>query len=197
MKLYKQSNWYNPYFVDVNDKSYEISKIHFFDREKGIICSTRSGWFGGGDNNLPKVDIDVDCIVKRKVDFSCKSAFVVNSGERNWDNTSKYELYIPSNVVGVKEPIVERRTMRYLVIKWETNIDGVYCDLWHWVDKDLSEIEKKISNVGEKINRLYGDNYNDLPIIIKTLEDLNKERIKEVERLNNINGDAILSQYKK
>jgi hypothetical protein len=196
MKLYKNTKWYNPFYVDVNNKSYELNKIYFFNKD-GIICSTRSGWFGSGDNNFNSLEIPCSCSLKKKVDFNYEFAFIVFSGEKSWDGVSKYELYIPSDVLSVNGPIIDRKSDRYYVIKWLTNIDGVYCDLWHFIDGKLTEIEHKINNVGEKLSNMYQSQYADLPKYIEVLNKLNEERNKEVENIKNIDDESILSLYRK
>ena len=47
MKLYRTAKWYNPFSIDVNNKSYELGDIVFFDKS-GEICRTGHGWFTSG-----------------------------------------------------------------------------------------------------------------------------------------------------
>ena len=195
MRLYKSANWYNPFYVDVNSKSYKISCIHFFDKD-GIICSTKCGWFGSGDNRFSELGIPGDCYLKRKVDFSFKSCFIHFSGDKTWDNESEYELYIPRGVVGVKSPVIEKRNERFAVIRWDTLIDGVYCNLWHFLDQEISIIEHEISSVGEKISHMYQSNYSELPTCIQLLSKLNSERESALDKIREISDEYILHFYR-
>ena len=59
MELYKTAKWYNPFSIDVNDKSYELGDIIFFDKD-GEICCTDRGWFTSGitiNNNFDCLEI--------------------------------------------------------------------------------------------------------------------------------------------
>ena len=196
MKLYRRANWFNPFYVDVNDKCYELKNIHLFNKE-GIICSANRGWFGGGDNTSTGLIFDVSCVLKRKVDLTLKTAFIVSTGEKNYDNSLSAELYIPAEAVGLKEPVVKKRTDRYFVICWETQVKEVYCEAYHYVDEYLSRIENKISAVGEKISHLYGKAYEDLPRCIDVLNKLQDERIEELKRISEITNEEVLTKYKR
>ena len=92
MKLYT-SRYYNPFFIDLGAKSYEISNILFYD-EVGVVCSTGHGWFGSGNNNFNVFTIDADCVMKRKIDFNSETPFIVADG-KDILNKTKYALYIP------------------------------------------------------------------------------------------------------
>lgn len=196
MKLYRRAHWFNPFYIDVNEKRYELKDIHIFDKE-GIICSANRGWFGGSDNTSAGLIFDVPCFLKRKVDFNLNIAFIISVGEKNYDNSLSAELYIPAEVLGLKEPIIIKRTSTYFIIKWETQIKEVYCEAYHYVDEHLSRIENKISAVGEKISHLYGKAYEDLPRCIDVLKMLQEERNEEIKRISNITNDEILSKYKR
>ena len=195
MKLYKRASWFNPFHIEINNKCYELKNIHFFNRN-GIICSTHRGWFGEGDNTLAGLTIDVLCVLKRKADFSLKTAFIVSTGEKNYDSSLSAVLYIPAEAVGLKEPVISKRTDRCFSIKWETQVDGLYCETYNYVDAHLSAIEHKISDVGEKISHLYGRGYDILPQHIEVLQKLYQERNEEKQRLANITDEEVLALYR-
>ena len=196
MILYRRANWFNPFYVDVNEKRYELKDIHIFDKE-GIICSANRGWFGGSDNTSAGLIFDVPCVLKRKADFNLNTAFIISTGEKNYDNSLSAELYIPAEAIGLKEPVVKKRTDRYFVICWETQIKEVYCEAYHYIDEHLANIEQKISAVGEKISHFWYKAYEDLPSCIDVLNKLQDERNEEIKRISEIADEEILSKYKR
>ena len=67
MELYKTAKWYNPFSINVNNKSYELCDIVFFDKD-GVICRTDRGWFTSGistNNDFDRLEIPGD--VKKKI----------------------------------------------------------------------------------------------------------------------------------
>lgn len=191
MNLYRRSGWFNPFFIDVNNKSYELKNIHFFN-PNGIICSTSRGWFGNGDNTTQGLSFDIICNLKRKVDFTSKSAFIISRGN---DYGLSAELYIPADAIGLSEPSIRAKTERYFIVRWNTSIKAVYCEAWHFIDENLSRVEHQISAVGEKITNLYGNAYEDLPRCIEVLQKLYNEREEELQRLSKITDEEILKFY--
>ena len=85
MELYKTAKWYNPFSIDVNNKSYELGDIIFFDKD-GEICCTDRGWFTSGistNNDFDRLEIPGNVKKKTKVDFNEKQAFVVRTERYN------------------------------------------------------------------------------------------------------------------
>ena len=192
MNLYRKSGWFNPFFINVNNKSYELKNIHFFN-SNGIICSTSRGWFGNGDNTVQGLSFDLICNLKRKVDFTSKSAFIISSG--NEYGCLSAELYIPADALGLSEPLIRARTERYFIVRWNTSIKEIYCETWHFIDEDLSRVERRIHAVGEKITNFYGNAYDDLPKCIEVLQKLHNEREEELQRLSMITDEEVLKFY--
>lgn len=174
MKLYT-SRYYNPFFIDLGAKSYEISNILFYD-EVGVICSTGHGWFGSGNNNFNVFTIDAECVLKRKIDFNSKTPFIVADG-KDILNKTKYALYIPKDVIGLKSPVAINRG-RHFVVRWTSDMDGVSVEKWHFIDAELSEVEHRINEVGEKISHLYSNSFSELDVLVKELSSLRKKREK-------------------
>ena len=197
MKLYKTAKWYNPFSIDVNNKSYELCDIVFFDKD-GIICRTDRGWFTSGistNNNFDRLEIPGNVKKKTKVDFNEKQAFVVRV-ERH--GLSTYALYVPSSFVGLSAPTAVRSTMadHHWEITWKTNIDGVSITKWHFVDGQSQEIVKQINQIGENISRLWGDTAKALPKLIEQLQQKKNELDKSTERALAITADAVLKNYR-
>ena len=198
MELYKTAKWYNPFSIDVNNKSYELCDIIFFDKD-GIICRTDRGWFTSGistNNDFDRLEIPGDVKKKTKVDFNEKQAFIVRA-ERPC-GLADHVLYIPSSSVGLSAPTAVRSTMadHHWEITWKTNIDGVSITKWHFVDGQSREIVRQINQIGENIARLWGDTTKALPKLIEQLQQKKDELDKATERELAITADDILKNYR-
>ena len=192
MKLYT-SRYYNPFFIDLGAKPYEISNILFYD-EIGVICSTGHGWFGSGNNNFNVFTIDADCVLKRKIDFNSKTPFIVADG-KDILNKTKYALYIPKSVIGLKSPIAINRG-RHFVVRWTSDMDGVAVEKWHFIDAELSEVEHRINEVGEKISHLYSNSFSELDGLVKELNSLRKKREKAMNGMLTVKEEDVLKFYR-
>lgn len=198
MELYKTAKWYNPFSIDVNNKSYELCDIVFFDKN-GIICRTDRGWFTSGistNNNFDRLEIPGNVKKKIKVDFNEKQAFVVRA-ERPC-GLADHVLYIPSSSVGLSAPTAVRSTMadHHWEITWKTNIDGVSITKWHFIDGQSREIVRQINQIGEDIARLWGDTTKALPKLIEQLQQKKDELDKATERELAITADDVLENYR-
>lgn len=192
MKLYT-SRYYNPFFIDLCAKSYEISNILFYD-EIGVVCSTGHGWFGSGNNNFNVFTIDADCVLKRKIDFNSKTPFIVADG-KDFLNKTKYALYIPKSVIGLKSPVAINRG-RHFVVRWASDMDGVSVEKWHFIDAELSEVENRINEVGEKISHLYSNSFSELNVLVKELNSLRKKREKAMNGMLTVKEEDVLKFYR-
>ena len=192
MKLYT-SRYYNPFFIDLGAKSYEISNILFYD-EVGVVCSTGHGWFGSGNNNFNVFTIDADCVLKRKIDFNSKTPFIVADG-KDILNKTKYALYIPKSVIGLKSPVAINRG-RHFVVRWTSNMNGVEVEKWHFIDAELTEVENRINEVGEKISHLYSNSFSELDVLVKELNSLRKKREKTLNGMLTVKEEDVLKFYR-
>ena len=192
MKLYT-SRYYNPFFIDLGAKSYEISDILFYD-EIGVVCSTGHGWFGSGNNNFNVFTIDADCVLKRKIDFNSKTPFIVADG-KDILNKTKYALYIPKSVIGLKSPVAINRG-RHFVVRWTSDMDGVAVEKWHFIDAELTEVEHRINEVGEKISHLYSSSFSELDVLVKELNSLRKKREKAMNGMLTVKEEDVLKFYR-
>ena len=198
MELYKTAKWYNPFSIDVNNKSYELCDIVFFDKD-GVICRTNRGWFTSGistNNDFDRLEIPGDVKKKIKVDFNEKQAFIVRA-ERPC-GLADHVLYIPSSSVGLSAPTAVRSTIadHHWEITWKTSIDGVSITKWHFIDGQSQEIVRQINQIGEDIARLWGDTTKALPKLIKQLQQKKEELDKATERALAITVDDVLKNYR-
>lgn len=198
MKLIKES-CYNPFFTDIGNKRYEISNIVFFDRS-GIICETGRGWFasenGGSNNDLKNgFELPTECTIKRKADFSADSAFIIKHDEEGWAySKSRYALYIPAAVVGLKTPTVCRPDWdkTHFELTYKSDIPGVCVSVWHFVDAPLKLVTEKIRKVGKTLSRIYRASPESLEAAIKELSALKREYAKEYAKMLAITPEEIL-----
>ena len=195
MRLYTHT-YYNPFFVEVKGREYQIDYIAVFDAS-GIIASVNRGWFGG-NNNHKELLIDVDCVLKRKEDFSLKTAFIIKSNSSPYCE-STYALYIPNSVLVVCDPSYEKiydsQAIRETIKS--TTVDGIVFEKIYWVNNKVSSIKNRITDVGKEISTLHSDILNKLPNLIGRLQRLASELAHEEELLKDKSIEECLSEFKK
>lgn len=103
--ILKTTSCYNPFYVEVNGRAHFLDSISVFDTEGKIIAKQDRGWFGS-NNYIKTLELDCDCVLKRKVDYKVKSAFIVksDSSQKAWDESAMYDLYIPASVMKLSAP---------------------------------------------------------------------------------------------
>ena len=103
--ILKTTSCYNPFYVEVNGRAHFLNSISVFNAEGKIIAKQNRGWFGN-NNYIGTLELDCDCVLKRKVDYKIKSAFIVksDSSQKAWDGKVEYDLYIPASVMKLSAP---------------------------------------------------------------------------------------------
>lgn len=103
--ILKTTSYYNPFYVEVNGRAHFLNSISVFNAEGKIIAKQNRGWFGS-NNYIGTLELDCDCVLKRKVDYKVKSAFIVksDSSQKTWDGKVEYDLYIPASVMKLSAP---------------------------------------------------------------------------------------------
>lgn len=189
MELYTKP-YLNPFVVNVNGKEYCLSNIYAFN-SNGIVASNSSGWFGS-NNRIRELTLDVDCVLKRKIDLSCKTAFVVKCGD-GWDG-SRYALYIPADVLKLLPPTYEKRFDGKMIRKTIASglDDRIYFESNYWLNEKVSAVEHRINELGERIKNLYGKEFNTLPELIQELAEAKKELDERIEEMKNIDIDEYI-----
>lgn len=91
--LTKREMWYNPMFIkDANsDKFYELSDIRIYD-ERGVMTSTRCGWFRDSDRH--EINLNVIYHKRNKINFDRDECFIAHSDKKNC-----VDLYIPFSML--------------------------------------------------------------------------------------------------
>lgn len=187
MKLYTHT-FLNPYFIKLKDKEYKINSITVFD-ETGKLAYNSQGWFGG----VRELDLDVDCILKRKVDYKSSVSFII--GRATPHGETLYELYIPNSVIGLTAPTYDkayegkaiRETIKSSIYK------NVVFETYHFINKEVSEIEAKIIAIGRAVSVTGAYEYNKLSEYISELSDLNNKLKEATTRMNNLTIEEFLS----
>lgn len=100
MLISKTARWFRPYGITVNDKSYFLDNIHFYENDS-VIVSTGSGWLQKSEySDIDEIELPIDEIkLKRKVKFD-GTVFVILNRE-NYSRETRAELYIPTELLGV------------------------------------------------------------------------------------------------
>lgn len=86
-KLYRNSSFYRPLNLIINNKEVELNNIIIYG-DDGIICQTGRGFFEN-DNEL---EIKEEVVLRRTINLDRKENFVIKDKEYSFE--PKYELYI-------------------------------------------------------------------------------------------------------
>lgn len=137
MRLYQTEKWSNPYSIDCNGEK-KLSNILFFNRNE-VVVEVGRGWFGN-NNTMPELIIDCDCVVKRKVDYTCKTAFLISLGK--YYDGIRYALYIPIDVMGFEKSIVASKGsyVFYVAERMVSKKYNVSFETRHYADRLLHQI---------------------------------------------------------
>lgn len=190
MKLTKEK-CFNPFFITVNDVEYQVRNIAIFDKE-GIIAKTRSGWFGDRDNYFKNgLEIDCDCILKRKVNLETQTAFIISDGSDNYFHYCF--LYIPNSVVELAPPEFTRAYDNRAFRKVQKSLvyKGVEFVNYTFVDEKINEIKSKINFEAETLTQLYAT-AEFLEEKIEVIKGLIKELKDAQEEMKNMTVEEFL-----
>lgn len=194
MKLYTHP-YYNPYFVKVRDKEYQINSITVFDTS-GELAEVPRGWFGS-NNYTKELSLDVECVVKRKVDYNMKDAFIISHPTPHGE--TRYDLYIPNSVVNLTSPKYERVYSGQAIKETiqSINFSEIYFESFYWINGKVKTIENQIMELGKKISTIYSDKYDNLPGYIEQLSKLTADLSEAVTNMNETPIEEHLSRFSK
>ena len=175
MRLYQAEKWSNPYSINCNGEK-KLSNILFFNRNE-VVVEVGSGWFGN-NNTMPELIIDCDCVVKRKVDFNCKTAFLISLGE-DYDGI-RYALYIPIDVMDFEKSIVASNGsyIFYVAERIVSKKYNVSFETRHYADRILHQIHYDSQDCIETLNITRGNAQDVATKILAYQEEYNKELAK-------------------
>ena len=193
MKLYRTAKWYNPFSVEVSGKGYMINSISIFHDGERIAYSGQ-GWFGHS-NNFDELEIDCECVLKRKIDLNCKTAFIVKAADTY---EVRYDLYIPDSAVLLSDPTYKFNSSdNRHIIKTQKSliIDGIIFEKFIFTDKDITSIESKIREIGKKIELSFGSDFDKIESYTKELTELVLERNVKLTKLKNATVEELAKEY--
>ena len=176
-RLYRKSRMWRTLFVDVNGKSYEITSFVFYNKE-GVIFTHDFGYL---DNDFtPHFDFEISR--KLKVNFNKKEAYIIKSKKYCSEG---YDLYIHSDLVGLKEPThcIEYKTI-YSIYK--TDIEGFEFKIYEKsLENNLNNIKGKIREEAKKLDSFYSLTSESLLDTIDKLKELQVQLKEEEENVKN------------
>lgn len=197
MKLFRNANWYNPFFVTVNGKPYELSNIRVFDSD-GVIIESGHGWFGSGNNPLDEVEIPGKCTRKTKLGFEKKHCFVMRDDSDFYRRTNerRFILYIPADLIGLSEAIFKKKRPGLFSEYRDTNIPGVRFEKTHYCDQKLSSLKSKFRELCAEVNdKSYRLDFYNLKSYIPTMEMLLDQIHEEEIRLERMTVSDLVGEY--
>lgn len=186
-KLYRTSRFYRTLSVDVNDKRYEICSFIFYN-EDGVIFKYNHGFL---DNDM---ELDFDFEIKRKVkeSFCNKVAYILKSSS---DREGRYDLYIHSDLVGLKNPKY-KRDYNMIFATYETNIKGFDFKIYiKSLDRELNIVKKQIEEEGKKLSS-FRINSESLKDVITKLQELQVKLKEEEDCLDKYTVEDYLNEIK-
>ena len=184
MKLQKES-MFNPYYIVIKDKAYYLDNIYVFD-ETGVLARNSNGWFGSNNRN-PDYEVDVECVRKTKIDFNCKTAFVVKDADDDWLYKSRYALYLPNSVVKLGEAKYRRQNFNSVIKSVKSTVyDIMEFDTWYHFDGKAVDIRENYCQICEDIINCFSSDEKKLPEMADNLRAAIDAYLAEKERLNNM-----------
>ena len=192
MQLYTKS-YYNPYFIEVNGKEFCLDSICVFD-EIGIVAKNNNGWFGS-NNNVCLREFDCECVKKLKVDFKCKTAFIIKDNGNNWSADPRYVLYLPAEVVKLADPVTIKQNDYTLLTTQKSTVYGdVQFSQFHFLNGKLCALQQEYKDICENIKNSY---YPDEAKILECVDELKAkvaEYLTEKSRLASLSIEEALEE---
>lgn len=183
--------YFNPFFIDIKDKSYILNRINVFENGK-VVAYTTSGWFGSNNDFYDGLELPCDCVKKNKIDLNCKTAFIVRSDECD-SYDPRYNLYIPNSVVKLGEAKYTKTFGPYVTktVKSST-VQGVMFENMRNCCPEYNEVMKSIQSVGEDLSHFFVSSpVSDITRSIEKLEALKDELNELKERFDNTDAKTL------
>lgn len=183
-RLYQKISWYKPLYVDINNKSYLLDNIIFYN-DNEIVVEVCKGYF----ENTEDLTIQGEVVRKLKVDLTKKQNFIVKCKDKSFiDDEVKYTIYIYVGNVDLKYIGKEKR-YDYLYDKYMVN-NIEFIKYIEDLGKNLHNLNTKAETEVEKLADIFryggkGIEESDLLLIFSNLQNYNREILNEVDMIKN------------
>lgn len=193
MKCIKTSTWYNPLSVAPDNDltaTRAINAFYVFDKT-GVILKHERGWFSEHHG----FEINIPCVRKVKIDFNCKTAFLISHPKKYSFDDNKYDVYIPVSALGLQEPIYYKNNAKQIVKTIKTKIEGVEFTYYKCLDTIIWNIWSKIENTTKELSH-YNLTYqiDKFDKALKDLKKLRKEYDKAEEYIKNYTVEMAIEE---
>lgn len=183
-RLYKNVSCYNPLFVMVGDKEYELDNILFFN-DNGVIFEIGRGFFSDEKERV----FNGETIKKIKLDFSCKKNFIIKTKKDYYSTEVRYDLYIREENADIEYLGEEQYFFGdiYKTYKVNGSTERKYVrtlkEKINSLNDKAEEILKSLSN--EFGYNRYGMKEDILDEKLTELKNINKQILEEVNSIKN------------
>lgn len=190
-KLYKQTDWYRPLFVTLeNGDEVQLDSIVVYD-ENGIVVQNNYGYF---DNDM-EIEIKEEVKRKRKENYNQKENYVVRS-KKDYSNDIVYKLYIYRDNVNLQFLGFEKVTD---LIMAKYNINGGEFRILHTTisgnkyiyGNRFKELKNEIKDYSLPMDE------EELDMICKELIEVNKKIIEEEKRIKDFKIESMEEEAQK
>lgn len=190
-KLYKQTDWYRPLFVTLeNGDEVQLDSIVVYD-ENGIVVQNNYGYF---DNDM-EIEIKEEVKRKRKENYNQKENYVVRS-KKDYSNDIVYKLYIYRDNINLQFLGFEKVTD---LIMAKYNINGGEFRILHTTisgnkyiyGNRFKELKNEIKDYSLPMDE------EELDMICKELIEVNKKIIEEKKRIEDFKIESMEEEAQK
>ena len=190
-KLYKQTDWYRPLFVTLeNGDEVQLDSIVVYD-ENGIVVQNNYGYF---DNDM-EIEIKEEVKRKRKENYNQKENYVLRN-KKNYSNDIVYKLYIYRDNVNLQFLGFEKVTD---LIMAKYNINGGEFRILHTTisgnkyiyGNRFKELKNEIKDYSLPMDE------EELDMICKELIEVNKKIIEEKKRIEDFKIESMEEEAQK
>lgn len=190
-KLYKQTDWYRPLFVTLeNGDEVQLDSIVVYD-ENGIVVQNNYGYF---DNDM-EIEIKEEVKRKRKENYNQKENYVLRS-KKDYSNDIVYKLYIYRDNVNLQFLGFEKVTD---LIMAKYNINGGEFRILHTTisgnkyiyENRFKELKNEIKDYSLPMDE------EELDMICKELIEVNKKIIEEKKRIEDFKIESMEEEAQK
>lgn len=190
-KLYKQTDWYRPLFVTLeNGDEVQLDSIVVYD-ENGIVVQNNYGYF---DNDM-EIEIKEEVKRKRKENYNQKENYVLRS-KKDYSNDIVYKLYIYRDNVNLQFLGFEKVTD---LIMAKYNINGGEFRILHTTisgnkyiyGNRFKELKNEIKDYSLPMDE------EELDMICKELIEVNKKIIEEKKRIEDFKIESMEEEAQK